>query len=99
MEHFGPFEVGRVLDSVNGATVYEATWEGDPKGQFVVKVFSPERLLADEQQEAKSELDPLFKDIGSSFTSRINLQKAAAEKSPYFAPILAAGRDERGAWY
>ena len=99
METFGPFAVVRELDSSNGATVYKARKEGDPRGEYIVKVFSLERLVSEEGEGVKSELDPLFKDIGGSFTSRINLQKQAAEKSPLFAPILAAGHDERGAWY
>jgi PEGA domain/Sulfatase-modifying factor enzyme 1 len=99
MALFGPFEVGRTLDSNAGATVFEARKEGDPKGRFVVKVFSLERLLTEEQAETRSELDPLFKDIGASFTSRVSVQKKASEASRNFAPILAAGTDERGAWY
>ncbi len=99
MENFGPFAVARELDSANGATVYKARKEGDRKGEYVVKVFSLERLVSEEGEGVKSELDPLFKDIGSSFTSRVNLQKQAAENSPLFVPVLAAGHDERGAWY
>ena len=99
METFGHFAVVRELDSSNGATVYKARKEGDRKGEYIVKVFSLERLVSEEGEGVKSELDPLFKDIGGAFTSRINLQKQAAEKSPWFAPILAAGHDERGAWY
>jgi hypothetical protein len=99
MELFGPFEAGRVMDSGNGATVYEAKKEGDAKGKYVVKVFSPDRLVAEEAEQVRSELDPLFKDLGASFTTRVNLQKKAAEGSRNFAPILAAGHDERGAWY
>lgn len=99
MELFGPFEAGRVLDSGNGATVFEAKKEGDAKGKYVVKLFSPDRLVSEETQQVKSELDPLFKDLGASFTNRVNLQKKAAESSRYFAPILAAGHDQRGAWY
>ncbi len=99
MELFGPFEVGRILDSGNGATVYEARKEGDAKGKYAVKVFSPERLVAEESNQVKSHLDPLFEDLGASFTNRVNLQKKAAEGSRHFAPILAAGHDQRGAWY
>ncbi|HEV2394915.1 MAG TPA: PEGA domain-containing protein [Verrucomicrobiae bacterium] len=99
MERFGAFEAGRVLDSGNGAIVYEARKEGDSKGRYVLKVFAPERLMAEEAGEERSALEPLFKDLGASFTSRVNLQKKAADSSPYFAPILAAGHDERGAWY
>src|SRR5262245_30317585 len=99
MERFGPFEAGREIDSTNGSTVYKSQKEGDRKGEYVVKVFSLERLAAEESQDTRSELDPLFKDVGGSFTSRVNLQKKAAETSPYFAPIHAAGHDERGAWY
>jgi len=98
-ESFGSFQIGRELAAENGATVYKAQKEGDPKGEYVVKVFSLERLLSEEHLEAKSELDPLFKDIGGVFTHRVNLQKQAAETSPHFAPILAAGHDARGAWY
>jgi len=99
MENFGPFAVVRELDSAYGATVYKARKEGDRKGEYIVKVFSLERLVSEEAEGVKSELDPLFKDIGGSFTSRINLQKQAAENSPLFVPVLAAGHDERGAWY
>ena len=43
MEPFGPFQVGREIDSVNGATVYRAQKEGDREGEYayVVKLFSP----------------------------------------------------------
>lgn len=99
MEAFGPFEVTREIDAANGATVYKAQREGDRKGEFIVKVFSLERLVSEEGGAAKSDLDPLFEDIGSSFTGRVNLQKRAAEQSENFVPILAAGHDQRGAWY
>src|SRR5258706_2270798 len=100
MELYGPFEAGRVIDSGEGSSVFEARKEGDPKGRYVVKVFSPERLLAEEEgEETRIQLDPLFKDIGATFTDRINIQKAAAASSPHFVPILAAGHDQRGAWY
>lgn len=98
-ELFGSFQIGRELAAENGATVYKAQKEGDRKGEYVVKVFSLDRLLSEEHLEARSELDPLFKDIGGVFTNRVNIQKQAAETSPHFAPILAAGHDARGAWY
>src|SRR5271165_3280837 len=99
MEPFGAFTPGRTLDSGAGATVYEATKEGDTKGRYALKVFSLERMVSEEQGEVNSDLDPLFRDIGASFTSRVNLEKKASEGSRNFAPILAAGHDERGAWY
>ena len=98
-EPFGPFTVTGEIDSANGATVYRAKREGDHKRDYVVKLFSPARLMAADKGEVSSELDPLFQDIGRAFTSQVNLQKGAAEVSSYFVPILAAGHDHRGAWY
>src|SRR5271169_2065350 len=99
METYGPFEIGRTLDSGGGATVFEARKEGDRKGRYAVKVFSLERLVTEEQPESRSQLDPLFQDIGASFSARVSLQQQSAQLSRLFAPILASGHDERGAWY
>src|SRR5271169_6631029 len=99
METYGPFEIGRTLDSGGGATVFEARKEGDRKGRYAVKVFSLERLLSEQEPENRLQLDPLFHDIGASFAARVSLQQQSAQISPYFAPILASGHDERGAWY
>jgi hypothetical protein len=99
MEIFGPFETGRLLDSGGGATVYEARKEGDRKGRYAVKVFSLEHAIEAAPSEEAAELAPLFHDIAATFTQRINLQKQAAEGSPYVAPILGGGQDERGIWF
>src|SRR5271169_220692 len=99
METFGPFETGRLLDSGGGATVYEARKQGDRQGRYAVKVFSLDRLVTGDQQEAATELAPLFHDLGETFTQRVNVQKQAAEGSRCFAPILDTGQDERGPWY
>src|SRR5580700_10967094 len=96
---FGPFEIVREIESSAGATVYRARKEGDPKGEYAIKIFSPERLAAEQSSGDISALDPLFKDLGAAFVSSVNLQKKAADGSPLFAPILAGGQDERGAWY
>jgi hypothetical protein len=99
METYGAFEIGRTVDSGVGSTVYEARKEGDKKGRYAVKVFALERMVFQDEGDVKTDLDPLFKDLGSSFTDRVNLQKKAAQGSAAFAPIIAAGHDERGAWY
>ncbi len=96
---FGPFEVVREIESSTGATVYQARKEGDPKGEYALKLFSPERSAREQSPGDLSALEPLFQDLTAAFVSSVNLQKKAAESSPLFAPILAGGVDERGAWY
>jgi len=99
MDPFGPFEAGRELESGHGSTVFKAQKVGDPKGDYVIKLFSPGRMMPDEPGETGSQRDPLFKDTGGSLTSLVNLQNKAAQSSPHFVPILASGDEERGAWY
>ena len=100
MEPFGVFTVGKLLaDSGAGVWLYEATKEGDRKGRYALKLVSPERLEAEPVAAAAPEHDPSFADPGAVFLKRVDRQKQAAASSPLFAPILAAGQDERGVWY
>jgi len=100
MERFGPFTIGKLLsDSEVGVSLYEATKEGDPKGRYALKLVSPQRLDAEPVEAAALQRDPAFTDPGAGFLQRVDRQKQAAASSPFFAPILAAGQDERGVWY
>ena len=99
MQCFGLFELGPVMASGGGTTTHEARKQTDPAGRYVVKVFSPERLVPEEQADAKAALDPLLQELGAEFAGRIIAQREAAETSPCFVPIVGAGSEDRGTWY
>jgi len=99
MATFGKFETVRELSSFHGADVYVARQNGEsPPRDYVVKVFALNHSFGDDEQ-TKTDLQPLVSDLNRTFTQRISVQKMAAANSPRVAPIIDSGSDNQGPWY
>jgi len=98
MGSYGPYETNREIGSGYGSTVYSARKTGEGADSYAVKVYSIDSLVGD-NPENRAALDPLLHDLDRTLTSRIELQKKAAESSRYVAPILESGQEGQEVWY
>src|SRR5579871_3784040 len=97
MASFGSFETEREVYSDPIYTVYSAIRSGDSKADYAIKVFSMQGMPL--EPAAAEELAPLLGEIENSRTDAIRIQAKAAATSPFIAPVLLTGQDERGVWY
>lgn len=97
MASFGSFETDREIDSGPSHTIYSARKAGEARPDYLVKVFHI--LPGDALGEGAAELDSLLADLQRASLQRVALQEQAAAASPFIAPVIESGQDDRGVWY
>lgn len=109
MEQYGSYEVIKELSAAQGFVVYLARAKSGGIAAaegFVVKAFSSGDFIGGGTQlwrrgEFKSvPLKPrVYADPEAFLNAVRKQQRASSQGSPYIAPVVGSGRDERGAWY
>src|SRR6185369_17104158 len=109
MEQYGSYEVIKELSAAQGFAVYLVRTKAGgiaSDAGFVVKAFSSvDSIGADTQLWCRRELKlvPLKPRVSANPEAFLNAirkqQRASSQGSPYIAPVVGCGQDERGAWY
>ena len=109
MEQYGSYEVVKELSAAQDFVVYRARLKSSgvaADGDFVIKAFVSQGFVGGGTQLwRRSELKsvPLEQRVHTDAEAFLDAvrkqQKAGSQGSPYIAPIVGSGQDERGCWY